>query len=77
MSCSICHHRTGPCRHCGEGVSARQQLSLRIVAEASRMGSLAELCTLVEYDPNVGRVDPPYWRPRHDVLELVESLLRP
>lgn len=44
-----------------------------VVAFASEQGQLAELCVLVDYDPDVGRV-PEHWVPRPDVMGLVKHL---
>jgi hypothetical protein len=48
-------------------------LEQRIVEIAKQQGSLAELCVLVDYYTDTGRV-PEHFRPRHDVLQLVRAL---
>jgi hypothetical protein len=48
-------------------------LEKQIVAIATAQGSLAELCVLIDYYTDKGRV-PEHFRPRHDVLQLVRAL---
>lgn len=50
------------------------ELEESVVNFARESGQLAELCVLVDYDPDVGRV-PEHWIPRPDVMGLVKHLL--
>ena len=46
-----------------------------IVAFCQAHGSLAELCMLVDYDPDAGRV-PERWVPKPDVLQLAKQAIK-
>lgn len=48
-------------------------LEAQVIAIARRNGSLAEVCKLVDYYPDVGRV-PEHWRVKFEVGELVNAV---
>jgi hypothetical protein len=50
-------------------------LERRIVQIAKDRDMLAELCDLIEYDPDIGRVNP-YWAPKWSVMVLARELMR-
>lgn len=43
---------------------------LMFVAVAEKLNCVSEVCTLVDYHPDHGRIEP-YWRPNCDVKEMV------
>lgn len=51
-------------------------LEQRIVKIARERDMLAELCDLIEYHPDIGRIDPPYWSPNVHVMILARELMK-
>ena len=50
------------------------ELEELIVSYAREAGCLAELCVLVDYDPDVGRV-PEHWAPKKEVVSLANHIV--